>query len=111
VASPVRSRKPYLLFSTVGSQKNAEKIANILIRKELAACVNIIPKVHSFFKWRGAVDKAHELLLVIKTDFYHLKKVERTIRKYHSYEVPEIIGWPIAYGHKPYLTWLSSSLT
>ena len=111
MAAKVSSLKPFLLLSTIDSQKKAKKIATILVQKKLAACVNIIPKIHSLFKWHGAVDEAYELLLVIKTDFRHLKKVEQTIRKHHSYEVPEIIGWPITWGHKPYLAWLSNSLS
>ena len=56
------------------------------------------------------MDQARELLLVIKTDLRHLKEVEKTIRQHHTYEVPEIIGWPIAWGHAPYLKWLKDSL-
>ena len=103
--------KPYLLLSTTDSSKNAKKIARLLIQKRLAACVNIIPRVTSFFKWKGTIDGAAEFLLMIKTDSHHLKQIERMIRKHHSYEVPEIIGWPITWGHKPYLNWLSDSIT
>ncbi|MBI3999705.1 MAG: divalent-cation tolerance protein CutA [Candidatus Omnitrophica bacterium] len=103
--------KPYLLFSTVSSKKEAQKIASVLIHQKLAACVNMIPNVHSFFRWQGAIDHAAELLLIIKTNERHLKQVEKAIRKYHSYQVPEIIGWPITWGHKPYLAWISDSVS
>ncbi|MBI4394656.1 MAG: divalent-cation tolerance protein CutA [Candidatus Omnitrophica bacterium] len=103
-------RKPYVVFSTVGSLKEAKKIASVLVHQKLAACVNVIPNVHSLFRWQGKVDQAQELLLVIKTDFRHLKDLEKNLRKHHSYEVPEIVGWPIAWGSKPYLSWLGESL-
>ncbi len=107
----MRSLKPYLLLSTTNSRKNAEKIAGVLIREKLAACVNIIPNVSSIFRWRGKIDQAQELLLVIKTDSRFLKKIEKTIRKHHPYEIPEMIGWPITWGHKPYLKWLMDSVS
>ncbi|MBI4372258.1 MAG: divalent-cation tolerance protein CutA [Candidatus Omnitrophica bacterium] len=102
--------KPYLVFSTVGSPKEGKKIASVLVREKLAACVNVIPGVFSVFKWRGKMDHARELLLIVKTDVRHLKKIEQTIRKHHSYQVPEIIGWPLAWGHQPYLDWLRDSV-
>ena len=101
---------PYLLLSTVASASEAEKIADTLVRKKLCACVNMVPNVRSVFIWKGKIDHAKELLLVIKTERGKLKEVERAIRKHHSYEVPEIIGWPISWGHQPYLDWLSNSL-
>lgn len=105
-----RRSKAYLLLSTVGSHKEAKKVADVLVGSRLAACVNIIPKVRSVFRWQGAVDRANEVLLVIKTNRQNLKRVERTIRKYHSYQVPEMIAWPIAWCHAPYLKWLMGSL-
>ena len=107
-ASPA---KPYLLLSTVPSLKEAKLIADALISKRLAACVNIIPEVHSFFRWKAAVDQTQELLLVIKTDKRFLKRLEKIIRKHHSYDVPEMIGWPIVWGHKPYMNWLRDSIS
>ena len=102
--------KPYLIFSTVGSQKEAQKIAATLVTRRLAACVNIVPQVTSLFRWRGKVDQAKELLLIIKSDHSHLKRIEKAIREHHRYEVPEIIAWPISWGHKPYLRWLTESV-
>ena len=104
------SHRPFLLLSTVGSKKEAKEIATRLMRGRFAACVNIVTNVDSIFRWRGKLDQARELLLVIKTEARHLKSVEGLIRKYHSYSVPELIGWPIAWGHKPYLRWLRDSV-
>ena len=103
-------KQHYLLLSTAASAREAKQIAGVLIRKRLCACVNIIPNIHSVFTWKNKIDQVKESLLIIKTDRRKLKEVERTIRAHHSYEVPEIIGWPISWGHKPYLDWLSKSL-
>ena len=105
-----RKTQPYLILSTVASRAEAKKIANALLHKKLAACVNILPNVESLFRWKGKVDRAKELLLVIKTEARLKVRVERTIRANHSYQVPEVVGWPIAWGHRPYLEWLSQSV-
>ena len=102
---------PYFLVSTAASAREAKKIARILVQKRLCACVNIIPNIYSVFTWKNKIDQVKESLLMIKTDQGKLKEVERAICAHHSYEVPEMIGWPIGWGHKPYLDWLSDSLS
>ena len=110
-SSRSRSPKPYCLLSTIDSSKTATKIARRLVQKGLAACVNVVPNVNSVFRWKGALDQARELLLIIKTDSRHLKQIEQALRKHHPYQVPEMIGWPIVWGHKAYLQWLSDSVS
>ncbi|OGX05274.1 MAG: hypothetical protein A3G87_06405 [Omnitrophica bacterium RIFCSPLOWO2_12_FULL_50_11] len=97
-------------MTTVSKRKEALKIARVLVRERLAACVNIVPAADSVFRWQGRIDRARELLLIVKTDAPHLKRIEETIRTHHSYQVPEMIAWPIAWGHQPYLDWLSSAV-
>lgn len=110
--SPSKKREiPFLLFSTVSNFKEAKTIANVLIKKRLAACVNIAPHLKSYFRWQRKLDQANELLLMIKTEKRHLKKIEMLIRQLHSYETPEIIGWPITWGSKSYLDWLVKSIS
>ena len=101
--------KPYLLFSTAPSKKEAHTIAQLLIAKRLAACVNIIP-VASLFRWQGKIEHANEILLVIKTGKNRLKELKKVLIQNHSYSVPELIGCPIEWGHEPYLKWLTESL-
>ena len=103
--------QPYLLLSTVPSRPSARKIAQTLLKRKLAACINIVPHVSSFFWWQNKIEGAHELLLVIKTTKRQLKKTEQVIRSLHSYQVPEIIGWPIMYGYPPYLKWVRKSVS
>ena len=108
--SKSNSFRPYLLLTTVPTRKEALKLAELLVKEKLAACVNIVPAVRSIFRWKGQIDRAREVLLIVKTGERHLKRVEKTIRAYHSYQVPEMIGWPIAWGHKPYLDWLGENV-
>jgi len=96
-----------VIFVTAGHKKEAEKIASALIKEKLAACVNIIQGVHSLFWWRGKVDKAREILLIIKTRKTLLPQVIKKVKSLHSYSVPEIIALPIIAGNKEYLKWLS----
>lgn len=102
---------PFLLFSTASTPQEAAKIAKILIQQKLAACVSIVPGLTSYFRWQKRLDRAKECLLVIKTQKRQFKRVEAAIRKAHSYSVPEIIGFPISRGSKPYLDWLEKSVS
>lgn len=104
------SSKPYFLFSTVSSRKEAQKLAKLLVEKRLAACVNIIPGITSFFRWRGKIDRIHECLLVMKTKAQKLKELERVLIRNHSYSVPELVASPIVWGHRPYLKWISENV-
>jgi len=92
---------------TAASKDEAGKIASVLIKERLAACVNIIGNMHSLFRWQGKVDNAKETLLIIKTRKALLNKLIKKVKSIHSYEVPEIIALPIAGGDKKYLKWLN----
>ena len=96
-----------VVFSTVSNKKEAELIAQGLIKDKLAACVNIIENVYSLFWWKGKIDSAKEVLLVIKTRKALAAKLIKKIKSLHSYEVPEIIALPIVSGNKEYLEWIS----
>ncbi|HYD49828.1 MAG TPA: divalent-cation tolerance protein CutA [Terriglobales bacterium] len=99
-----------LVLSTAGSAEQAEAIANALVEQALAACVNIIGPMRSIYRWRGAVEREQEWLLLIKSEAEQLARLERCVRELHSYEVPEIITLPITGGSADYLAWLSSEL-
>jgi periplasmic divalent cation tolerance protein len=98
--------KSFIIFCTASSVKEARKIADALVAEKLAACVSIVPGVASAYWWQGKIEHSAEALLVIKTLASKRKALELRIKELHSYSVPEIIGWPIAWGHKPYLEWL-----
>lgn len=100
-----------LILTTAGSQREARKIARALIDRKLAACVNVIPRIESTYRWKGKVETAREWLLVVKTTKARAKAVETAIRELHSYDVPECIVVPIAGGSKAYLEWLAGQVS
>jgi len=95
-----------VLMVTVSTLKEAKKIAQALLTKKEAACVNIIKDITSFFHWKGKVQGASEVLLIIKGKKDIFNKMLKTIKNHHSYTVPEIIALPIIAADKPYLRWL-----
>ena len=98
-----------VVFVTVPKRAEAKKLAKLLLEKKLAACVNIIPKIESHYWWKGKLEKASELLLIIKTQRTLFPKLAAQVRKNHSYSVPEIISLPVADGSKNYLDWLKEN--
>jgi len=100
-----------VVLVTATSKAEAQKISKALLKKRLAVCVNILPGVTSFFIWKGKIEKANELLLVIKTQKKLFKELEKEIKTNHSYSVPEVIALSIAEGSKDYLGWLGSELS
>ena len=98
--------KCIVVFITVDSQENAQKIASKLLAERKAACVNIIPKVESHYWWQGKIESADELMLVVKTRAALLDELIKTVKENHPYTVPEIIALPIIGGNKDYLQWI-----
>ena len=95
-----------IAFSTVDSEKEAQKIAKALVQSKLAACVNIIPETTSIYEWKGEICEEKELLLVIKTTPARLDKLKATLEELHPYEVPELVVCPIVDGLPDYLSWV-----
>ncbi len=98
-----------VIFVTCPNPKEANKIASALVNEKLAACVNIISNLNSVFRWQGKIDRSQELLLMIKTKKKLFAKVERLVKKHHSYDTAEIIALPIVGGSKRYLKWIKES--
>ena len=84
-----------LVLSTVGSEQDADKIAHALLDRRQAACVNILPRIASVYRWEGKVERAEEWLLLIKTTRTAFEQVRQTIQELHSYEVPECVSLAI----------------
>jgi periplasmic divalent cation tolerance protein len=101
--------KHLLVLCTCPEKSVADTIAQSLVADRLAACVNIIPGLDSWFRWQGRIERAGELLLVIKTTRDRYPGVERKIRALHPYELPEIIALPLTLGHAPYLAWIEQA--
>ncbi|PKN68705.1 MAG: hypothetical protein CVU54_13825 [Deltaproteobacteria bacterium HGW-Deltaproteobacteria-12] len=92
--------------TTTGSREQAMIIAQHLVGKKLAACVQILEPITSIYRWKGKVETAQEWLCLIKTQADLFDKAEAAIKKMHSYEIPEIIAVPIVKGSKEYLQWI-----
>lgn len=88
---------------------SAEQLAQYLVEEKLAACVNLIPHVQSLYLWENKIVKDQEVTLVIKTTSNCYPALEATIKKHHTYQIPEIIVLPIINGYQPYLTWLNEN--
>jgi periplasmic divalent cation tolerance protein len=95
-----------VILVTSGSDAEAHKIADLLLSKRQAACVNIVPAVESSFWWQGKLDLATECLLIIKTKSSLLTDVVNMVKAAHGYELPEIIALPIIGGNEDYLKWI-----
>ena len=98
-----------IVLSTAGSEQEAHKIAHILVKRRLAACVNILPRVQSIYRWKGEIESAQEWLLLIKTRADKFPAVRDAIGELHSYEVPECIVVEIEDGSLRYLQWLDKA--
>jgi periplasmic divalent cation tolerance protein len=100
------SPRHIVVFVTVSSREEGEKIASALIEDKLAACVNIVPGLVSLFWWENKIDRADELLLVVKTRRALLDKLIARVKSLHSYTCPEVIALPVIGGSKDYLAWI-----
>ena len=95
-----------IIMVTVGNNEEALSIARTLVDEQLVACVNMIPRIRSIYRWKGEVCDDEEQLLIMKTQSKLFPLLQDRIRKLHSYEVPEIISIPIAEGSSEYLNWV-----
>lgn len=95
-----------IVITTAGSREEAEDIARNLVDERLAACVNVVPGLTSIYRWKGEVETASEVLLIIKTAAANLERVESALRRLHSYEAPEFLVLAPEASAKPYLDWL-----
>ena len=102
----MEDRAHIVVFITTATAEEAQRIANILVSSRKAACVNIVPQVHSRFWWQGKIDSADEALLVVKTKAARLDELIGLVKENHSYEIPEIVALPIVGGNPDYLQWL-----
>jgi periplasmic divalent cation tolerance protein len=95
-----------VIFITTGTDEEAHKIANMLLNKRKAACVNILPRVSSLFWWQDKLDSAQESLIIVKTRASLVNEIVSLVREAHSYDIPEVIALPIVGGNPDYLEWI-----
>jgi periplasmic divalent cation tolerance protein len=89
---------------------NARRLAQALLRKRLAACVQIVRGVESHYWWQGKITRGSEWLLIIKSSIRRATAIEVELRRVHTYSVPELLRIPIAAGSRPYLNWLMKEI-
>jgi periplasmic divalent cation tolerance protein len=98
-----------IVHVTVPSKEVAKTIAQALLYKKLAACVNIMPNILTFYAWKGKINEDSELLLEIKTKAKLFDSLSKTVQTIHPYDVPEVIAIPIERASKPYTAWLEKN--
>jgi periplasmic divalent cation tolerance protein len=94
-----------VVMITAASKKEAALLAEKLLASKVAACVNMVP-VTSLFTWKGKAEKTREIMLLVKSQRNMFSRIEKLVRRYHGYEVPEIIALPVVAGSAPYLAWI-----
>lgn len=99
-----------VIFSTCGSSEEAESVARSLVEKRLAACVNIVAPVRSFYRWKGKVEDAAEWLLIIKTSRSRFDELRAALELVHTYELPETLAIAVVDGSPTYLNWLEGEV-
>ncbi len=97
-----------ILLTTIGATADVESLARALVEDRLAACVNVLPPMQSFYRWQGAVQRDDERQLVIKTSPARLADLQTRLRALHPYELPEMLVLTAA-GSREYLTWIRES--
>lgn len=105
--SSSQSTGALLVLTNLPDQASAKELANYLISRKLAACINILAPCTSIYHWQGETESATEIPLLIKTTKACYAALEEAIRQQHPYELPEIIHVPITGGLPAYLTWLN----
>jgi periplasmic divalent cation tolerance protein len=96
------------VYITLPSEKEARKVGKIIVKEELAKCVNIIPKMESIFFWKGKLEMGKECILIAKTTEKNYPKLERRVKQLHSCGVPCIVAFKVARGSKRFIGWVES---
>jgi periplasmic divalent cation tolerance protein len=100
----------YIVHITAPKGEKAAALARHLVQEKLAACVNIVPGVHSIYWWEGKVAEEDEDLLVVKTDKTKFKALVKAVKSLHPASVPEVLALRVKEGNRDYLRWLLDSV-
>jgi periplasmic divalent cation tolerance protein len=96
-----------VVLCTFPDLDQARQIGAVLVERQVAACINLLPGVHSIYRWQGKVEQAGEVLAIIKTTRY--PELEAALRELHPYQLPEILALPLAGGLEAYLQWIGQA--
>jgi len=102
--------KHIVVFITAPNEEEGAKLARTLVEERLCACVNIMPKIRSIYRWKGEICDEPEVMMIAKSAATMAAAIVKRVRELHSYDVPEIICLPVATGSGEYLDWIDDSL-
>jgi periplasmic divalent cation tolerance protein len=100
-----------VVLTTCDSEMVAEQLARHLVEHRFAACVNILPKARSIYRWQEKIEDASEWVLLIKSRCDLFAALRAEIQRLHTYEIPEVIALPVVDGSEAYLGWLDGQFT
>jgi periplasmic divalent cation tolerance protein len=100
--------EPIFVYMTASSADEAKKIGRALVEARLAACVNVLDRMTSFYWWQGQIEEGHEAVLIAKTTRGHLDALTAKVKTLHSYTVPCVVGLPIQGGNEDFLDWIGA---
>lgn len=98
-----------VVFITAANGEEATRLADMLVGSHLAACVQILPEMESVYRWQGKIERASEILMLVKTTRDRFDDLDREVRALHSYDTPEIMAVPVVAGSASYLEWLTKA--
>ncbi|MEE8167375.1 MAG: divalent-cation tolerance protein CutA [Candidatus Hydrothermarchaeales archaeon] len=99
------------IYITASNLAEAERIAEAVVKRRLAACANVVEKVKSIYWWKGTLERADESLLFLKTKREKVKEIICLVRQMHSYENPAILVLPILEGSEEYFKWMDEEIS
>jgi periplasmic divalent cation tolerance protein len=100
------SERVVFVYTTWPSVVEAEQAGRALVERKLAACVNILPGMISHYRWQGAIERAEETVMIVKTRAALAEGVRAAVKEMHSYTVPAIVVLSVEGGDPAYLGWL-----
>ena len=103
-------RNIFIVLVTASDLKTARKLAAAVLKKRLAACANIVPRIESHYWWQGKLESSDEVLILFKTTKACLTSLESAVVQNHPYDTPEVISMPLAHINAKYLAWLKNSV-
>ena len=109
-AAGARAADVRVALVTAPDAGTAETLVHTLVEEGVVACGNIVPGVVSIYRWQGQVERAGEVLVVLKTTAAAVPRLLEQVPALHPYEVPEVLVLPVAAGHEPYLAWVAASV-
>ena len=97
-----------IVLTTVADAEEGRRLGRAVVEERLAACVSLMPGVESIYRWKGQICDEQECLIIAKTRTSLFQSLEKRVKELHSYEVPEIISFPVARGLPQYLEWVQA---